>query len=126
ADALRSKQQSQQRAREMARELIGSILDIQMRQLEENGLAGEVLYTDIKSMRNNIDGLVEAEMLEVVNMLDKSQHASGDEREQLFVASRKKIRDIVIKLSVERQNLLKRLKTAEIAAQVKRLIEMQT
>ncbi len=37
-DAIRSKQEAQKRAEVMARELVGSILDIQIRHLEENNL----------------------------------------------------------------------------------------
>src|SRR4051812_44207107 len=64
--ALRRKQQTQQRARAMARELVSSMLDVQLQQLEENGMADLPLHKDIANMRTNIDGLVEAEMREVV------------------------------------------------------------
>ena len=37
-DNIRRKAQAQERARALAGELVGSVLDIQMRQLEENGL----------------------------------------------------------------------------------------
>ena len=124
--ALRRKQETQQRARKMARELVSSILDIQLQQLSENGLEDLPLFRDIKNMRVNIDGLVEAEMRQVVDLLIKAQEQSSKEREQTFINARQKIRQVVVRLSIERQNLLRRLKTAEIAAQAKRLIEMQT
>ena len=45
AKALRLKQEDQQRARTMTRELVGSVLDVQLRQLEDNGL--EVVASDL-------------------------------------------------------------------------------
>ncbi|HEY5315160.1 MAG TPA: hypothetical protein VIK18_21690, partial [Pirellulales bacterium] len=125
-EMLRRKQEHQQRARDLARELVSSILDIQLQQLSENGLEHLPLYRDISQMRKHLDGLIEAEMAEVVNLLLKAQDQLPAEREATFVEARKKTREVVIRLSIERQNLLRRLKTAELAAQVKRLIAMQT
>ncbi|HEX4129434.1 MAG TPA: hypothetical protein VHZ24_05280 [Pirellulales bacterium] len=124
--SLRRKQQAQQRARELAGELVSRLLDVQLQQLEENGLDGLPLYHDIQQMRSHLDGLVEAEMNDVVGMLLRAQEQAGAEREATFVAARQKIRDVVVRLSVERQSLHRRLKTAELAAQVKRLIELET
>src|SRR5262245_32308242 len=124
-DALRRKEQMQVRARAMARELVSGILDLQLQQMEENGLVKSAIYGEVLSMRKNIDALVEAEMLEVVDLLVKAQSQQGKERDATFVVARQKIREVVVRLAAERQNLLRRLKTAEIAAQVKRLIEMQ-
>ena len=56
---LERKQEDQQRARAMARELISSILDIQIQQLEENGLQEMEIYRDIKTMRANLGELVD-------------------------------------------------------------------
>jgi len=98
------------------------VLDVQLEQLEENGLDDMPLYRDIKQMRSNLDGLVEAEMAGVVNTLVKAQQAPADQREPLFLDARQKIREIVVRLAVERQNLLRRLKNAELAGQVRRLI----
>ncbi|HEX4147487.1 MAG TPA: hypothetical protein VHY20_00805, partial [Pirellulales bacterium] len=67
-----------------------------------------------------------AEMADVVNLLLKAQEQLPAEREATFVEARKKTREVVVRLSIERQNLLRRLKTAELAAQVKRLIALQT
>ena len=71
--ALRNKQDAQQRARLMTKELITNVLDIQIQQLEENGLEEMTLFKDIKSMRGNIDVLVEAQMSQVVEVLTKAQ-----------------------------------------------------
>src|SRR5688572_6381466 len=79
ADSLRTKQDAQQRARSMARELMSSILEIQLAQLQENGLEKLPIYTEISSMRQNIDKLVENEMLGVVEILVQAQSAAPAE-----------------------------------------------
>ena len=126
ADALRAKQDAQQRAREMARELVSGMLDVQLKQLEQNGLQKLDLYHDIQTMRKHIDGLVEAEMRDVVAILVQAQKADGESRAAQFTTARTKIREIVTRLMVERQNLARRLRIAELTAQVKMLIEKET
>ncbi|HEY2148852.1 MAG TPA: hypothetical protein VGH32_13005 [Pirellulales bacterium] len=126
ADALRAKQDAQQRAREMARELVSGMLDVQLKQLEQNGLQKLDLYHDIQTMRKHIDGLVEAEMRDVVAILVQAQKADGEKRAAQFTTARTKIREIVTRLMVERQNLARRLRIAELTAQVKMLIEKET
>ena len=123
--ALHEKQQSQQRARAMARELVSGILDVQLQKLEENGLTNRQIYRDIRSMQQNIDGLIEAEMRQVVDLLLQAQTAEPADRDRLFVSARETIRQIVVRLAVERHNLQRRLKTAALAAHVKQLIGMQ-
>ena len=125
-DALRGKQEAQQRARDMARELVSGILDVQLKQLEQNGLQKLDLYRDIQTMRKHIDGLVEAEMRDVVAILVKAQQAKPAARTEQFTKARAKIREIVTRLAVERQNLARRLRIAELTAQVKMLIEKQS
>jgi hypothetical protein len=124
-DALQRKQEDQQRARTMTRELLGGVLDIQLRQLEENGLADQEIYRDIRLMRRNLNHLVETEMSNVVDLLAEAQRLPKENREASFVEARQQIRRIVRQLAVERQNLLKRLKIAELAEQVRRLIRQQ-
>ncbi len=125
-DALRGKQDAQQRARDMARELVSGVLDVQLKQLEQNGLQKLDLYRDIQTMRKHIDGLVEAEMRDVVAILVKAQQAEPAARAEQFTKARAKIREIVTRLAVERQNLARRLRIAELTAQVKMLIEKQS
>src|SRR5579863_3864776 len=125
-DALRRKQDSQERARDMARQLVTGILDVQLQQLEENGLKELPLYRDIALMRKNIGALVNKEMEQVVELLVKAQRGSENEREEAFHQARRMIRQIVTRLATERQNLMRRLKSAELAAQVQRLIGAQT
>ncbi len=125
-DALRGKQEAQQRARDMARELVSGVLDVQLKQLEQNGLQKLDLYRDIQTMRKHIDGLVEAEMRDVVEILLKAQQGEPAARAEQFNKARTKIREIVTRLAVERQNLARRLRIAELTAQVKMLIEKQS
>ena len=125
--SLRRKQIDQQRARAMARKLVSSAITMQLSQLEDNGLTGLPIYGEIRSMQKNIGLLVDDEMADVVQLfLDAQKIQSTQKREAAFVKARTTIREIVIKLAVERQNLLKRLKNAEIAEQVKRLIKLES
>ncbi len=104
---LRRKQDDQQRARAMARDLLTSVLDVQLRQLEENGLTEISVYRDIKVMHSNIGNLVDTEMAQVVQQLADAQDLNPEEREASFIEARQTIRNIVIRLSAERQNLLR-------------------
>ncbi|MEO1996613.1 MAG: hypothetical protein ABGZ17_15200, partial [Planctomycetaceae bacterium] len=123
---LKKKELDQKRARSLGRELIDSILRVQMEQLEENGLQQMQIYRDIKAMRGNVNRLVDSEMVDVVDILVQAQATkSTEERGRKIVEARQLVRTIVAQLSVERQNLLRRLKTAEIVEQVKRLIRLQ-
>ncbi|MFP6764217.1 MAG: hypothetical protein VB858_11380, partial [Planctomycetaceae bacterium] len=125
--SLRRKQIDQQRARAMARKLVSSAITIQLSQLEDNGLTELPIYGEIRSMQKNIGLLVDDEMADVVQLfLNAQKIQSIQKREAAFVKARQTIREIVIKLAIERQNLLKRLKNAEIAEQVKRLINLET
>ncbi len=126
ADALRVKQETQQRAREMAHELVSGILEVQLKQLEQNGLQKLDLYRDIQLMRKHIDVLVESEMREVVDLLVEAQKAEPADRQQDFLKARGKIREIVTRLAVERQNLARRLRIAELTAQVRILITKES
>jgi len=125
AQSVVRKQEAQQRVRIMARDLVSAILDIQLVQLDENDLTATDLYRDIHAMRGHIDELIEAEMPRVVELLVQIQ-GDGDGRDQRFVAARQKSREILVQLLVERQRVLRRLRIAELAAQVRHLIQTQT
>jgi len=125
--ALRKKQADQQSARAMAQKLVATAVENQLRQLEDNGLTEMPVYKEIKNMQANLSELVEKEMAGVVKILVEAQQLKTPaEREQKFVEARTEIRTIVIKLAVERQNLLRRLKAAEIIEQTRRLIALET
>jgi hypothetical protein len=125
--ALRRKQIDQQRARAMAQKLVSSAVDLQIHQLEDNGLTDLPIYKEITTMRGSIGELVETEMADVVEiLLDAQRLDKPADREAKFVAARSTIRQIVVRLAVERHNLLRRLRNAEIAEQIKRLIKLET
>lgn len=117
---------AQERARAMARDLIATALDVQLRQLEDNGLEQLPLHAEIKAMRGNIEGLVGNEMQGVVELLAKAESGQPDEQAQAAQEARRLIRHVTIRLSAERQMLLRRLKVADIAAQVRRLAGQQS
>lgn len=124
--ALARKQADQQRAKAMTRELLNGVLDLQLRQLEENDLSDLEIYHEILLMRGHLNEIIDAEMTKVVDLLADAQQMPQDKRETAFVDARKMIRTIVLTLSAERQNLLRRLKVAELAEQVRRLISLET
>jgi len=126
SQSISGKQEIQKRVRGMARQLLTGILDVQLRQLEENGLDSLQLHDDIRTMRQHIDELIDAEMPEVLELLTRLQATPDDRREETFVLARQKSREVLVRLLVERQALLRRLRMAEMVAQVKRLIERET
>ena len=125
-DSLSRKQETQKRVRAMARALVAGILDVQLRQLEENELQATELYKDVRTMREHIDALVEAEMPRLVQLLGEVRSASEDQRGAKFVVARQKSREILVELLAQRQMVLRRLRMAEMAAQVRQLIQAET
>jgi hypothetical protein len=124
--SLRRRQDAQERAREMARQLVSGILEVQLQQLEENGLKELPLYREIAGMRRSIGALVDNEMERAVGLLVDAQRGSPQEREQAFKQARQMIREIVMRLSAERQNLMRRLKSAALSSQVKAVIDLES
>ncbi|TWT30935.1 hypothetical protein [Blastopirellula retiformator] len=122
---LRRREIAQERAQAMARDLVTSILDIQLRQFEENGLESMPVYLEIKTMRDNVDGLVGSEMQTVVDLLVKAQAGDDASRLKHFNEARDQIRDVVLALMAERQRLYRRLQVAKLAAQVRELIQIE-
>jgi len=84
AEALREKQQLQERARRMTRELVTAVLDIQIRRLKENRLTEDPIYAEIQGMRANISKLVDDEMHRVVELLVEAQQAPREKRLPIF------------------------------------------
>jgi len=124
-DLLRQKQRRQEKARGLATELVSSVLEIQLRQLKENQLEHLPIYSEIKSMRGNLDELVGREMQEVVRLLIEAQEGETAQRLQKVHQARDVIREVVVALMAERQKLLKRLHIARITAQVRQLILLE-
>ncbi|MCY2992952.1 MAG: hypothetical protein NTY19_34485, partial [Planctomycetota bacterium] len=126
AEPMRRKQQAQEKARVMARDLVSNILDLQIRQFRENGLDDLPIFKEIEGMRGNLDKLVDAQMQDIVQLLVKAQEGTPEERLARFNEARGKIREVVLRLMAERQKLLRRLQIARIAAQVRQLIALET
>ena len=124
-DLIATALEEQQRAKALTTELLEGVLDVQLRQLDENGLLDHELYRDIALMRRQLHRLVDTEMSKVVDLLSDAQRLPPSERTAAFVTAREQIRLIVRRLSVERQQLLKRLKVVELAEQVRRLVRQQ-
>ncbi|RMF92980.1 MAG: hypothetical protein D6741_14280, partial [Planctomycetota bacterium] len=116
----------QESVRQMARRLVADLLDAQLRQLEENGLTDLDIYGEIRSMRSGLDELVAQHMSEVVALLEKTMDAPPEDRPEIFRQAREKSRQVLVRLLVERQKLLRRLRIAEIEARVQRLIAEQS
>jgi hypothetical protein len=125
-DVYRRKQQAQEKARALAVELIDAVLDVQLRQLEENGLKDRTIYKDIASMKGNIHALTKQEMEEIVQLLVQAQMGTQKDRLARFNQARAKIREVVVQLMAERQKLYRRMQIAKLAAQVRELIARQT
>ena len=125
-DALRRKQLAQEKARSLAGELVSAVLDIQIRQLEENGLKTLPIYRDIASMKGNVGELTRDEMEAVVALLVEAQEGSDAERLAKFNEARGKVREVVVQLMAERQKLYRRMQIARLAAEVRKLIALET
>jgi hypothetical protein len=124
--SVAQKQALQERVRGMARDLVGGVIDTQLQQLRENGLEGLSIYGELTEMRKHVDQLVARQMPGVLEVLGRLAEAPADDRPPLLLAARQKSRQVLVGLLVERQAVLRRLRIAEIAAQVRRVIAMQT
>ena len=89
----------QEQARALAKELISSVLDVQLRQLEENGLGKLPVHAEITAMRGNIEGLVRQEMRGVVDLLVEAEKTSGQERQAVV---KKAIKKALVKRAIKK------------------------
>ena len=117
--------QRQQQAQQMATQLVSGTLDLQLRQLQENGLEHLPVYAEIKSMRRNIHELVDREMRHVVEQLRQADQVTGRPQELLRQQARAEIRQIVVRLMAERQKLEQRLQVSRLSAQARQLLNLQ-
>ncbi len=76
-------------------------------------------------MRDNVDGLIEAEMRETVETLYAAQKAAPAEREQAHTEARRLVRRTVVKLALERHGLERRLKIAALAVRIQYLMNIR-
>ena len=126
AQRLQQQKQVQQQASDIARQLVGEVLDVQLQQFRDNNLTSHPWYGEIRSMRDHLDEMVNKQMKEVVDILEKADLNDDAQRVKAFQAARSKSREILVRIQVEQQILLRRLKIAELARQVQQLIEHQT
>ena len=119
------KKGDQESANELASELLKRILDIQLRQLRENGLEKEPYFAAIEKMRDNIDELLQTSMQGVVKILEEAMTKDPEAQKESFKEASVKVREIVQTLYLEKHNLIARLKAAALAAEIRRLISHQ-
>ena len=126
AQRLQQQKLVQQQASDIARQLVGEVLDVQLQQFRDNNLTSHPWYGEIRSMRDHLDEMVNKQMKEVVDILEKADLNDDAQRVAAFQAARNKSREILVRIQVEQQILLRRLKIAELARQIRQLIEHQT
>ena len=126
AQRLQQQKQVQQQASDVARQLVGEVLDVQLQQFRDNNLTSHPWYGEIRSMRNHLDEMVNKQMKEVVEILEKADLNDGAQRANAYQTARQKSREILVRIQIEQQILLRRLRIAELARQVQQLIEHQT
>lgn len=117
---------AQERARAIATELVRGVIDGQLRQLEENGLADRPIHADILALRGTIDSLAQREMQEVIDLLGRADAAVPAERREIIGEARSRARAIVTRLAAERQQVVRRLKEATLAAEARSVLERQS
>ncbi|MCO6454172.1 MAG: hypothetical protein J5I93_02550, partial [Pirellulaceae bacterium] len=123
---LAQQQQQQEKARRLAGELLAAVIDVQLRQLRENGLQELPIYGEIAAMRENIEALVQQEMQQVVDLLVRAQSGTREQRLAHLEAARNTTREVVMVLAAERQKLYRRLRISRLAAQVREAIQLQS
>lgn len=116
---------SQQKAFNMTRDLVSGILELQMRQLHENGLKDLPIYGEIQTMRKHLDELVRDEMPAVVRLLIEAQQGNSQQRLAKHSQAQDKIQEVILHLMAQRQQLRRRLQMAQLASQIRELIELQ-
>lgn len=121
-DVLRDEQQ---RAAASARRLVAEVLDLQLRQLRENGLQDRPLFAEILSMRDNLEQLVRGDMREVEQLLRQAERGTDQQRRTRIDEARRRIRQIVLSLTDQRARLRRRLGVARLAEQVREAIALQ-
>lgn len=126
ADSLARTRDEQQRMGSLLRDTISGVLDVQLRQLAENGLADQDIYRDVSTMREHLNQIANHELPGILELLNDFERADTTQRETKFAALRQRMRTIVRRVSTERQALLKRLSLTELAELTRQLILQQT
>src|SRR5208282_744353 len=103
AQRLQQQKQVQQQSSDVARQLVGEVLDVQLQQFRDNNLTSHPWYSEIRSMRDHLDEMVKTQMKEVVDILEKADLNDDAQRVHAFQTARKKSREILVRIQVEQQ-----------------------
>jgi len=123
---LTRKQSQQLRARELARDLLGSIIDQQLVRLEENGLGDDALYQELQAMRQRVGRIADQRMPEVVQLLSAAASAEGEQRRALVDEAQEAVHQTLLQLLAERERVRMRLRRMQIEDLAVKLRDEQT
>ena len=115
----------QKHARQLTRELLITLLDAHLKQLQENQLITCPLYVDLTAMRGRVDELIKQDMTEAVTFLTQAAERTGAERTRLYKAAQQKIQQIVLRLLAEQERLRMRRTAAELIERVRLILGRQ-
>jgi len=115
----------QQRAQRLLREMLTQVIDTRLRQLEENAMTAMPLYKDLSAMRRRGDDLVQKEMADAVDLLNRAASAGAAGRTAAFKAAQTKMHQILLRLLAERERLRLQRKRAELIDQLRVVIARQ-
>ena len=103
ADELQQQRAAHDRAVSSVEELVARVLDLQLRQLEVNGLDAQPIYRELRASRTNLDALTATEMAELKTLLGPATLPAEVEAE-----SRRLARRIVVSLLSEQARVKQR------------------
>lgn len=124
--AWQRKLQAQQQTRAAAEALVAGLLEVQLRQLEENGLTGLPVYREIAEMKRHLTEIASESMEEIAALLAQLAETPAEAQPPLTQAVREKVRQVVAALMAQRQQIYRRLKVAHLAADVRQLLARQS
>ncbi len=116
----------QKRARRLMQELLKGVLQMHLKQLEENKMSKLPLYNDLKLMQKRSASLIDKEMKEAVTLLSEAYALQGDERAKTYKEAQEKMHKILLRILAERERLRLRRQLADLIERVRSLIGGQT
>jgi len=122
---LRERIDEHTQARALASQLVATIFNVQLRHLEENGLAELPLYAEICASRDKIDLLASTEMEQLGQLLQRLQSEDVDGRDELLAEARTSARGIAVAMMAERQRLRGRLRTSRTNILLRQMIALE-
>lgn len=112
---LQRRQAAHERATEATRQVVASVLDVQLRLLEDNGLQGVSLYQDVEFARARLEQILAGEMKELAALLTAAEEPSAAEPTAQLRLVRRLSRQAAIGLLAERTRLRERLRKPDAA-----------